>query len=86
MSIYNSLLNKIILPIGTIFFGGSYTKYLKEWKRYDSKNESELKELQEERLHTILKYAIKYVPFYKNQSLDELKKLSCVNKRCVKAT
>ena len=73
MSLYNSLLNKIILPIGTVFFGGSYSRYLKEWKTYDSKNESELNQIQEEKLNAILNYAIKHVPYYKNQASNQLK-------------
>lgn len=72
MPFYNSLLNKIILPIGDAFFGGLYTKYLKEWAAYDLKSEAELKKLQEERLQNILAYATDKVPFYKNQGFKTL--------------
>ncbi len=80
MSLYNSLLNKIILPIGDAFFGGSYTKYLKEWEANDLKTEFELKVLQKKRLIKILEHAKRHVPFYENQTYSGLKDFPILTK------
>ncbi|NRD18518.1 phenylacetate--CoA ligase family protein [Winogradskyella eckloniae] len=77
---YNSFLNKIILPIGDVFFGGSYTKFLNEWAEYDKKTESELIQLQHTRLKSILEHASTHVPFYKNQTHCELDKFPILTK------
>lgn len=80
MPLYNSILSKIILPIGDTFFGGSYTKYLKAWEANDLKSESELKTLQKERLSEILEYAKGNVPYYKNQNYNHIKDFPILTK------
>ena len=80
MSLYNSFLNKIILPVGDIFFGGSYTKYLKEWKTNDLKSGLELKALQKKRLSSILEYAQNHIPYYKTSNYKNLKDFPILTK------
>jgi len=72
MSFYKYILNHLFLPIGDTLFNGSYIKNIKEWKRLDAKSELELDQLQNVKLHNILNYAIKNVPFYNNQKSTEL--------------
>src|SRR5690554_2541544 len=66
MHMYSKFLNKIILPLGDLIFGGGYLKALKEWNEYDQLSKKELIELQNERLEKTLKYTINNVPFYNN--------------------
>jgi len=74
MTLYNSLLKRLILPIGDKLFGGNYLKYISDWKRYDRLSEKELQTIQEEGLQKILDYAVNNVPFYNAFKAD--KKLS----------
>ena len=80
MPLDKSLLNKIILPIGDMFFGGSYTRYVKEWKAYDLKSTEELGKIQENNLKNILSYASNKVPFYKNNGFKSLKDFPILTK------
>ncbi len=73
MSFYNSILNSVILPIGDRLFGGLYLKYIKQWKVFDSKTETELQDIQQEKLGEILNYAIKHVPQYHSINFDTSK-------------
>ena len=73
MSLYNSILQKIILPVGSLLFGNSYLKYLKEWQGNDKKSEKELNQIQQKKLEAILKLASEKVPYYKNLSVDHKK-------------
>ncbi len=66
MSFYNTLLKRLILPLGDAFYGGKYLNYLNSWTSYDGKSEIELEAIQKEKLDTILRYAKSHVPFYKN--------------------
>lgn len=84
MTPYNFLLNKIILPIGDSFVGGSYLKYLKQWKINDLKCENELKNFQEEALKQILDYSIKQVPYYKNQVSTDIKDFPILTKEILR--
>jgi phenylacetate-CoA ligase len=84
MSLYNSLLNKIILPVGDSLFGGSYTTYLKEWMAYDLKSKEELEKIQEDRLYNILNYACEKVPFYKNQNFKSIKDFPILTKELLR--
>lgn len=68
---YTFLLRKIILPIGSIFFSGNYSKYLKEWEKYDQMSKEELEKIRQERLSEILQYARQKVPYYKSLSLPD---------------
>lgn len=66
MTLYNTVLKHLILPLGDVFFGGNYLKYLKQWKENDRRSETELKLIQDQNLKAILNYAKKHVPYYKN--------------------
>ena len=70
MSLYNSILQKIVLPIGDRLFGSSYLKYLKEWREHDKKSEEELHKIQQDKLAKILKLATEKVPYYKTLSIE----------------
>lgn len=66
---YLFLLNKILLPLGSLFFSGNYSSYLKQWREYDKMSVQELEEIQSRKLSEILKYAKQKVPYYKNLDL-----------------
>ena len=72
MPFYNSLLKHFILPVGDVFFGGTYLKHLKSWRLFDKKSESELLTIQEQKLKDALQYAKKHVPYYKNVEASSL--------------
>lgn len=72
MSFYNTILKHLILPAGNRFFGGIYLKYLKSWMVLDTKSESELENIQKQRLKEILTYAKTYVPYYKKINANTL--------------
>jgi hypothetical protein len=55
MTVYNSLLKRLILPVGDKLFGGNYLKYISDWKQYDGLSEKELKTIQEKKLKKLLK-------------------------------
>lgn len=71
MSLYNSLLEKLILPMGDALLRSDYLKNLKKWRKIDTFKEEELGKIQEKEIKKILKYAIKEVPFYNNIGYDE---------------
>ncbi|WP_026451802.1 AMP-binding protein [Aequorivita capsosiphonis] len=66
---YSFFLNKILLPIGSVFFSGDYSSYLKQWKSYDAMSSEALEQVQKEKLAAILKYALAKSPYYRNLSL-----------------
>lgn len=68
---YSTFLNKILLPFGSLFFSGNYSRYLERWKWYDNKSAEELESIQEKNLKKILRYASDHVPYYKSLELPE---------------
>lgn len=68
---YPVVLKKILLPIGSFFFSGHFSKYLKEWEKYDRMSAEALEQLQQQRLTKILDYARKKVPYYQDLNLPE---------------
>ena len=73
---YSFLLNKFLLPLGSVFFSGDYSGNIKKWRKYDAMSEEELREIQNENLTEILAYAKTNVPYYKNLNLPENANLS----------
>lgn len=80
MPLYNSLLKRVILPLGDAIFGGNYLKFIKKWKVLDNKSETELDDIQQNALDKILEYTIKHVPYYKNQNSKKLKDFPVLTK------
>jgi phenylacetate-CoA ligase len=68
VKIYSTFLKSILLPLGDLFFGGSYTKEIKKWKKYDSLDSKSLEEVQENLLDDLLKDAVENVPYYASQN------------------
>lgn len=66
---YSFFLNKILLPIGSVFFSGNYSSYLKQWKKYDEMSAENLAQIQTEKLSKILKYASEKSPYYRSLNL-----------------
>ncbi len=66
---YSFVLNKILLPLGSVFFSGNYSKYLREWKAYDRMDAEALEKLQQEKMTALLAHAQKYVPYYRDLNL-----------------
>ena len=63
---YNSILEKIILPFGDLLMGSSYIQQLKYWRKVDDMSAEQLSQLQQENLSKLLQHAAENVPFYKN--------------------
>lgn len=80
MRFYNWLLNCVVLPVGDTVLGGNYLKYIKEWRDFDKKNETELEIIQQKRLKNMLAHAIKNVPYYKNIPESDLKSFPILTK------
>lgn len=72
---YSSFLTKVILPLGSIFFSGNYSKYLRQWQVYDEMSAKELEKVQSENISRILKSAQEKVPYYRNIKLPKNAKL-----------
>ena len=47
---YSFVLNKILLPLGSVVFSGNYSKYLREWNAYDRMDAKALEKLQQEKM------------------------------------
>lgn len=73
---YPKLLQYIILPIGSWFFGGNFSKNLRKWKAYDSLSEEALLKLQQKGLDDMLAYALEHVPFYRGLGITASTPLS----------
>ncbi len=73
---YTHFLNKVLLPLGSIFFSGNYSRYLNVWESYDKMSEEDLHKLQQERLQKMLNYAKTHVPYYAELNIPENTRLS----------
>lgn len=69
-SSYSVILEKIILPIGEIFFGITYTKYLKQYRRIIRNSENEIIDFQSLKLNEILGNAIENSPHYQKLNIE----------------
>ncbi len=65
-----------MLPLASKLFNGNYYAYLKEWEKHDNLNETEHLNLQQNKLHKILKYAIENVPYYKSMEHLDYKNIN----------
>jgi phenylacetate-CoA ligase len=86
MSYRNIILEKFILPIGDIVVGSSFFSKLMELRSICSLSEEKLVELQNNKLQNLLKYSVKFVPFYADLNLEltgnqiDIKKFPILNK------
>jgi phenylacetate-CoA ligase len=67
---YSVILEKIILPIGEIFFDITYTKYLKQFRRIVMNSEKEITDFQSLKLNEILVNAIVNSPHYQKLNIE----------------
>jgi phenylacetate-CoA ligase len=77
MKIYNTFLEKYLLPIGDFFLGSCYMKELQKWRKICQLSEQEIQSLGDANLRNILDYSIKSIPFYSNLGIishSDLKK------------
>lgn len=65
---WNSILEKIILPLGDLINNSSFTRDLKYWRNVDKMSEEELKFTQRKKLEKILKHAVNNSEFYKKMN------------------
>ncbi len=70
---YQSFLEKIVLPLGDLLNRSSYIKQLKYWRKVDGYSAKKLKELQTENLNRLLSHTLETVPFYKDLKTDSEK-------------
>ena len=61
---YNFFLEKIVLPLGDVLVGSSFMKELKNLRYQDTLLETELEELQKEKLSKLLSYAVNNSSYY----------------------
>ncbi len=71
MKPYNTFVEQLILPLGDAFTGGSFMSQLRRLRREVQMNESQLSDIQHNRLSLLLKYATTKAPFYKAYSRKE---------------
>ncbi|MES2780127.1 MAG: hypothetical protein V4651_09560 [Bacteroidota bacterium] len=64
--LYNLFLEKCILPVVDIIRQTTFMKWLKYWRTVQHLDEPTLKNLQEQKLSTILNHAIINIPYYQN--------------------
>ncbi len=62
---YNSILEKILLPLGDAALGTSFIRELKRWRGISMLNEDDLRILQRSNLSRLLEYAVKEIPYYR---------------------
>lgn len=70
MSLYIKILEKIILPLGDLLLGSSYTKSLSEVRKTVRLDEKSINELQKKNLENIIDFAIKNSEYYKNLNIQ----------------
>ena len=68
--LYNRLLEKVLLPIGDLLFGTSFTKELKKWRAIQKLPEEYIFRLQERNLKELLIYATRNIPYYRDQDIS----------------
>ena len=62
--IYNSILEKIIMPIGDQVNGSCVMKELRRWRSYSTLSSEEIDNIAQANLQSILSYAVLNVPYY----------------------
>lgn len=68
---YSQFLEKILLPLGSVFFSGNYASHLRQWQVYDAMTDEELRAIQRKHLEKMLNYARRHVPYYRQQKISE---------------
>lgn len=58
-----------MLPFGSLIFSGNYSRYLKDWQKYDAMSAEELEGIQKKKLSEILNYALAKTPYYRGLNL-----------------
>lgn len=71
MRLYTYLLEKIILPLGSIISGNSFSTYLSYLRRCDNMSAFELEAVQKEKLDKLLKYVLTDCEYYKSYGIKE---------------
>jgi phenylacetate-CoA ligase len=64
------ILEKLLLPIGEILFGITYTKYIKQLRKIVKYSEQEIEDFQKLKLNQVLQNAIENSPHYKNLNIE----------------
>jgi len=67
-SLYNRILENVILPAGDLALGTSFISELRRWRSISQLNERELNRLSVNNLERLLVFATGRVPFYKKIS------------------
>ncbi len=70
-SLYNKILQNVILPIGEFVIGSSMKKNIKKWDAETKLSKEKIKQLQQDKLNKLLKHAIANCDYYKNIELDD---------------
>jgi phenylacetate-CoA ligase len=64
-SLYNLILEKIILPLGDLLNGSQVSKELKRWRKICTLSEEEISALSENNLKELLNFAVRNIPYYR---------------------
>jgi len=62
---YNTILEKIIMPFGDLLNASSYIQQLNYWRNVDTFSVKDLEALQQKKLQSVLQHAVNHVPYYK---------------------
>jgi phenylacetate-CoA ligase len=68
-TIYNALIESLILPAGDAVLGTAFMKQLRYWRKIQFKTAGELQEIQKENLQKLLAHSSANAPFYKGLNI-----------------
>ncbi len=71
MSIYTYITENIILPLGDIAFKSSVVKNLRKWRKIQWLSPTEINQLEQSNLKSLLHHALNNIPHYKNLNIKE---------------
>jgi len=71
MNLYNTILEKLVLPIGDLLNGSQFQKELENWRRIQYLSKADLANIQKTKLQQLLIHIGKKIPFYKEYQYQE---------------
>ncbi len=65
MSLYNRMIEHLIIPLGDLALGTAFMPQLREWRKIGSSAPDAIAALQKNRLEALLDHSVRNLPFYK---------------------